>query len=293
MTDKQRFTGHHKRVTVRLASLASCCGEQDGLVEALGRLSTKGCDFFEVDQEDVETVFSHLDSDMEERIISEYEVDPSHLEDHRLANQVCPLCGHEGLRFLFKIKNRVNGNTIKCGSTCIFQYGLSVRGAETAEHARKVLEATIRKHLRRLELEEWHGDYGFSEDHFEVVTQCFRRARRMGSYGFGRHHRAWRTCRNFYQRTGWLGTEKKWNLWREAVLACRRAFPDVREQLPYPPPFGQSDAVEDVAEVSTSQVVTPVPIRVELPVQRIPPRPAGPPTQEGDYNDMALSLIYE
>lgn len=53
--------------------------------------------------------------------------------DHEEAIETCQLCGEQGLRYHFQVRNRLNGNTLWIGSVCIIQYHLGVYDAAKRE----------------------------------------------------------------------------------------------------------------------------------------------------------------
>ena len=221
------FSGHDKRVTLNLARLSATCAEMPELLAVLESLPAVDYDLTQLPQASLELLYAEFDEELEVKVKSEFEADPSYLDDLRIPTGTCPLCGHQGCRFIFRIVNLKGGRSVECGSECIITYGLSVRGAETAEHARKLLEKAIRKAIRKGKVEDWHTEYEFRAEHFRVVSDSFQilcdhSQQPVLSYG------EWRTARHlrdvelprlerFYERSGWLGTKLRWGKWLKIV----------------------------------------------------------------------------
>jgi hypothetical protein len=124
--------------------------------------------------------------------------------------------------------NLKGGDSVECGSECIITWGISVRGAETAEMAKMILEKQIRQAIRKLLVAEWHKETGFSADWFKALYASLERIRRGGStFSSGERYRTYRKSREvaklerFYGRSGWLNTESKWNELARLVNFCR------------------------------------------------------------------------
>lgn len=242
MTDKRRFNGHDKRVTLNLGRCSSSAREYPGLHEALTKLPAIDWNLDKLDKRDIELIYGYFDEDLEDKIKREFAADPSYLIDMNRCDGVCPLCGHEGLRFLFKIENMAGGDSIECGSTCIITHGLSVKGAETSEEAKRALEGAIRRRLRELEIKAWHDRHPEFPSVFRTVENHIRTM--MSDWKtYGWHEiRAARsklkslyTLERFYDRYGWLGTEKKWADWTWVISFLRKS--GAAPGLTLPPPF--------------------------------------------------------
>ena len=256
-----KFSFHDKRVTLQLARLSTAAGENEEFAKALDKLPGLNFDVYKLEQADQEVLFAEFDSEMEARIKSEFEADGSFVIDLGHANGVCPLCGHKGCRYIFRITNAVNGKTIECGSECIITHGLCVKGAETAEHARKALETTIRRHIRALKIEAWHKEMDFSETMFATLGAGLTEI--ATNYDLSYPTRNSARCKakydlpklaKFYSRTGWLNTEKKWAEWTRLVKFARQFNPQSKTALPYPKPHGfkagQEAKLETVSAVN-------------------------------------------
>ena len=228
MTSNKKFTYHDKRVTLHLAMLSACCREIANLGEALDLLPGVGWDVYALPQKAQEVIFAEFDESLEEKIKAEFIADPAYLIDLGHAMGTCPLCGHVGCRYIFRIANTANGKTVECGSECIVTHGLCVKGAETAEHARKALQVTISRHIKKLKIEAWHTESGFSGADFEEL-----RSKLLDIYKSNEPYktRASARCKaiydlpkleKFYSRNGWLNTKKRWDEWRRLAWFARK-----------------------------------------------------------------------
>lgn len=220
------FTSHDKRVTLTLARLSSVCKEMPELSDVLQKLPDIDYDLSQLPQADLELLYAEFDEELEGKVRSEFEADPLYLIDLRNANGTCPLCGHQGCRFIFKLQNLKGGENIECGSDCIITYGLSVKGAETAELAKKMLEAAIRKAIKKVKIEEWHKEYGFDASHFGFVQAALDRiiSRTRTAHSWEDYHEArflkfgdLPKLEKFYDNNGWLNTQIRWGAWCKLV----------------------------------------------------------------------------
>jgi len=216
----QKFSGHDKRVTLNLALHSHAGAQVQGLHEALAQARSAGWDLSALPQEQVEIIYAALTDEFEAKVLAEFCADPDYLVDlYRTFGGVsaCPLCGHAPIRWLFKLDNLAGGESVECGSECILTYGLAVKGAETSEHARRILEGQIRKAIRALQIKEWHEETGFKP---EWLSELHEALSRIGSdYGHtytdrsNAHYnkRCLRKLRKFYETNGWLNTALRWN----------------------------------------------------------------------------------
>ena len=254
------YTFHDKVVTLQLARLSSMAEQNQGFFDALSKLPDLGFDVSKLSQIDQEVLFAEFDSEMEAKIKAEFSADPKYLIDLGHANGVCPLCGHIGCRYLFRIRNEKNGKTIECGSDCIITHGLSVKGSETEEHARKALELTIRRHIRKLKIEAWHKETGFTPAQFETLAAgLWAISRDMGAEAdhnikYSARVKVRRDLRKlvrFYERTGWLNTEKKWMEWTRLVAFARNHNPTTKHSMSHPLPWGVAKAESEAEPVKS------------------------------------------
>jgi hypothetical protein len=74
--------------------------------------------------------------------------------DHEDAIETCQLCGQEGVRYHFQIRNRLNENTLWIGSVCIARYRLAVWNGERldADAAGKRIADDLREFIENKRL---------------------------------------------------------------------------------------------------------------------------------------------
>lgn len=307
-----KFSFHDKKVTLQLARLSTAADENQDFADALNKLPSLNFDVYALEQTDQEILFAEFDDEMEVRIKSEFEADASFVIDLGHANGVCTLCGHIGCRYIFRITNTVNQKIIECGSECIITHGLCVKGAETAEHARKALETTIRRHIRRLKIEAWHTDMGFSESMFGTLSEGLYAISRSTELIYSTRNSARCKARydlpklkKFYDRNGWLNTEKRWAEWTRLVKFARQFNPNTKHSLSYPKPFGFKDGemvqcqvaaemapeleetMESIAQDEAEPVITEE-MTQDLPVQTLP---QSVPT-DSTFDSMTRDLVF-
>lgn len=238
-----RFSGHDKRVTLHLALHSAVARTIPGLIEALEATEAAGWDLALVPQAAVEVIYATFDEAFEKLVVSEFEADPNYLIDLGIGCPgTCPLCGHNPIRWVFRVVNhREGGSAVECGSECIVTWGISVKGAETAEAAKAILESQIRKAIRRLLIEAWHKETGFNADWFVATYESLERIRAHRELPYNVRNGAWhkrrdmRKLERFYNRTGWLNTEIRWNEMARLVNFCRAN--DTEIKLPFLAPF--------------------------------------------------------
>ena len=66
-------------------------------------------------------------------------------EDHEEPTEECQLCGQDGLRYHFEIKNRYTRHVLQVGSHCILQFNVAVYVG-----SRRLTAVEARKHLNKL-----------------------------------------------------------------------------------------------------------------------------------------------
>ena len=240
-----KYSFHDKRVTLQLARLSTEADQNPEFAAALNELPSLGFDVYKLSQEHQEILFAEFDDEMEQRIKDQFEADASYLIDLKHSMGVCPLCGHIGCRYIFRITNKLNGKTIECGSECIITHGLCVKGAETAEHARKALEATIRRHIKKLKIEAWHEDMGFTSSLFDTLANGLESIAYEQSFPYKIRNSARCKVRydlpklvKFYERNGWLNTEKRWAEWTRLVSFARKFDAHTKKVMSHPLPYG-------------------------------------------------------
>lgn len=258
MTEKafKKYSGHAKRVTLSLARCSHICAQYPELMEILQKLPHLRYDLERLEQEELELIYAEFDEELEEKIRSEFVADPTYLIDLGIANGTCPLCGHEGCRWIFKLENTKGGESIECGSECIITYGLSVMGAETAEAAKKMLEKAIRQRQKELRLAEWHKEYNFTEEYFDTVRDGLHRIRfdttahdyTVRSEATELMYKALPRLQKFYEKNGWLGTLQRWESWRSLVTWVRANDELANDELPQFKPFEKKKPQPKVAK---------------------------------------------
>ncbi len=236
---------HSKRVTLNLARRSTAAKDIPGLVAAIDALDAAGWDMHKLAQGDVELIYTSFDEVMEQKVKDEFEADPSFLVDHGSNYTDCKLCGQFPIRFEFRIQpTKEGGQAVNCGIDCIVNHQLHVKGAETAEAARKVLECQIRKQLRKCRIEAWLQATEWNPENFNWVYTALIRAQTAEPSKDAdwqvrnRHFRETRYLRHearilerFFDRNGWLGTEKKWETWTRIVKFARQ-FGDCKVVAP-------------------------------------------------------------
>lgn len=246
----QAFNFHDKRVTLTLARISATCAEIPGLTLALEEVAQADFDLTKVTQQTQELVYAHFDDALEAKIKGEFEVDSNFLIDHKGCYASCALCGQEHIRFEFKIVNTSGGQDINCGSNCIITHHLSVRGTATSEEARAALESTIRKQLKKLRIEAWHATTNFTLNQVYMVDTALTAI----GYGQGAHaqlpygtrqvakrqRHTLKLLKRYYERIGWLSTEKKWAEWTNAVSFARQFDSKFAEKTTAPLTFAQA-----------------------------------------------------
>lgn len=290
---------HQKRVTLNLARHSQAAKAVLGLVPALDKLNELEWDLNRLDQAEIELIYASFDDALEAKIKSEFEADPGYLVDWLPHGSYthCKLCGHDPIRFEFRINSKLDQNVhVLCGSECIITHGLNVKGAETAEAARKVLEQAIRKQLRKLRLEQWHKNTGFEGMLFVKLQKAlhavpprpeYRQFKDYASYDEASKdwQKRWSRARGlrhdmrilerFYHRVGWLGTEIKWAQWTEAV---KFAVQHCNLEMPLPVSFAESMGKLPSEELEDAMpVLPPAPPTHDEPPQPPPDFELAPP----------------
>jgi hypothetical protein len=263
-TKRDKFSGHDKRVTLNLALHSVVARERRDLVESLQAASAFGWDLDQLTQEQNEIIYANFDEEFEKLVLSEFEADPSFLVDLH-GDATCPLCGHVGIRWLFRVMNTKGGESINCGSECIITWGISVRGAETAEAAKAALEAQIRKAIKALLIKAWHERTGFKTDWFTQIRESLRRISASctmaeATYTVYYAHRVQsvflKRLEAFYSKNGWLNTETKWKQLAGLVEYCIKS--DEECHLTVLPSYEATKPVKAVVEPKSVEVVSEV-----------------------------------
>lgn len=195
----------------------------------------------------LEFAFAKLDDEIMKRVRSEYEFVPglASIRNHRACIASCALCGkgdskddgsnRDKLQYDFRLANHAGGDDLWVGSNCIVNFGLKVRGAETSEEARAILERNLRECMSIWMKEAWrndHPDHAEMRKHYDALERATHDFRYYGRYGQMKHdiftlgqsqEMVYRRCASllkpmrsalrFYQRTSYL-TESKTETWR-------------------------------------------------------------------------------
>lgn len=254
------LSGHEKRVTLSLARCSAVCANKPELMTVLGKLPDLGYNLDLLEKADLEILYAEFDESLEAAIKAEFVADPAYLIDLGAPCGVCPLCGHIGCRWIFRIMNVKGGKSIECGSECICTHGLHVKGTETAEEAKAALEKAVRDAINKIKKEAWHQEYGFEQSMFETVKNMLKdirknfdldwKTRRSAQYKI---YKDLPKLERFYAKHGWLGTELKWNEWRR-IAGFARQFGD-ETLLPYQKEWVTKEAKSKKAQAEAENTV--------------------------------------
>lgn len=200
---------------------------------------------------DLEYIFAKLDDEIMRRVRGEYEFVPTlaSIRNHGACIASCALCGkgdskddgsnRDKLQYDFRLQNTAGGEDLWVGSNCIINFGLKVRGAETSEEARSILERNLRECMSMWKKEAWrndHPDHVEMAEHYSSLEALARDFRYYGRYGRMEHEiallgqsqrtvyyrisnllRPMRNALRFYKRADYL-TEQKNEVWRQTKL---------------------------------------------------------------------------
>lgn len=313
MENGRTFSTHDKRVTLNLALHSNVvAADHKELKEALAKLPALDWDVYKLPQKDIELIYATFDDGLEETIREEFVADPDFLIDFYRdgtlpENCFCPLCGHEHIRWCFNIQNVAGGQDVKCGSVCILTHGLCVKGAETAEEARKALEAAIRRRMKKYEIEAWLKDHPEFPGAFGLVLAALKALRDIPAPNFTNteEYTRWynarysairmtvrlRKLQKFYDRTGWLNTRIKWEEWRKIVGFARKV--GELTSLSYPAPWeSKAEKKAKAAEVSKSESHLPeLPEATKEAIVKIAPESAQEPPETEPAVERSLEKI--
>ncbi|HEY5550480.1 MAG TPA: hypothetical protein VIK52_01225 [Opitutaceae bacterium] len=160
------------------------------LDRVLGRVEEVNYDLARLEDLDLEVLYAAFDELFAERVKNEFEflTDIGSVIVHDVRAGICILCGKgaskdtgdnkDHIRFEFKLTNIAGGRDVWCGSTCIINFGLKVRGAETAEQALELLQKSMRGALRQWVIRQWQAEH---PDHAEMPEQYREACRRYGA----------------------------------------------------------------------------------------------------------------
>lgn len=189
------------RTTIALAAASATfkAMQDDKLRRAIEEVQRLNYDFDRIPDSTLEYIYAVFDDETMTRVKDEFEFVPGlgSLTDYGGRSGVCALCGkgdsrddganEDMLRYAFKLSN-VNGGgqDLWVGSTCIVNHALKVRGAETAAHAKRILEKSLREHLAMWKIEAWRASH---PDHVNITTQFERLKKRSIELGHMRYSR--------------------------------------------------------------------------------------------------------
>jgi hypothetical protein len=237
------------------AALADLLADDGGdLEDALARVEAANYDFARLDADDLETVYGYFDDDFTAKVLDEFIFVPDmgSIRDNGKCNAICMLCGkgdskdegdnEDHIRFEFRLNNIAGGGEVWTGKSCIINYGLKVKGAATAEEAKKLLERSLREHQRQWMIDVWQAENADHDDMAMQFENLRELPRQMKPYGYLMDHfgelqlagfdmahirtetvdtlRPFRTSVRFYQREGYL-TPKKSEAWNTAKALLR------------------------------------------------------------------------
>jgi hypothetical protein len=219
------------------------------LRRVLKKVAKVNYDFAQLADADLEVLYGYFDDKFMEKVKDEFIFVPHSgaIRDNHGCVAICCLCGkgdskdtddnEDHIRYEFLLTNTAGGNDIWCGGTCIINYGLKVKGAATAEEAKRLLEKTLREHKRQWMIEQWQAANGDHEQIPEQYQQFRRMPYMLRMHGvlydnFGELQlsgfdmdatrtaaedtwKEFRSASRFYQRHGFL-TETKMESWTNA-----------------------------------------------------------------------------
>lgn len=196
---------------------------------------------------DLEHTFAKLDDEIMKSVKNEFEFvrGLASIRNHKACIASCALCGKgdskddgtnlDKLQYDFRLTNTSGGDDLWVGSNCIVNFGLKVRGAETSEEARAILERNLRECMTIWRKEAWrndHPDHAEMEKHFKDLERACMDFKFYGRYGSMKQDiealgqsqemvfrkcaaliRPMRNSLRFYRRADYL-TDSKQEAWR-------------------------------------------------------------------------------
>ncbi len=245
---------HYKEIRTTMVLLANSKAVQaegrEELRKALSAAAARNFDLEDMEAAYVEEIYGVVDNQLAETALSEYEFVPElgSIRDHHACVAVCELCGkgdskgdgtnEDKLRWDYKLTNQSGGADVWAGSRCIINHALKVRGADTSEEAREVLERAMREHMNWWRQQEWQaanpghqamrGDLEGIWSHQAGWSWTARQYNaELSLAGIGAQQdlnalwKQMRTVFKFYSRKGYL-TEKKQATWEETKALNKR-----------------------------------------------------------------------
>lgn len=205
-------------------------------------------DLSAANDDSLQHAFSKLDDEIMKRVRDEFEFTPgiASIRNHGACIATCALCGkgdskddgsnEDKLQYDFRLANHAGGDDLWVGRSCIVNFGLKVRGAETSEEARAILERNLRQCMSLWQKEAWrneHPDHVEMRKHYDAIERATHDFKFYGRYGQMKsdiylltgqtQEQVFRRCASllrpmrgalrFYERTSYL-TESKTEAWR-------------------------------------------------------------------------------
>lgn len=164
---------HTRRVTLNLIRHAACCPEE--LRQVIDKLAVDyDWKLDSLDPSEMEIIFAHVNEELENEARSEFVADTRTAVDHRHEDWDCYLCGHRHIRWEFTIRNTKGGRPVKCGSTCIIEYGLNIDGEGVGESALQRLKDAINLLKRKAAMEDWQKEHPDHENELGKLASMMR-----------------------------------------------------------------------------------------------------------------------
>lgn len=142
---------------------------------------------------ELESIYAHLDNEVCAKALEEWDAETYRMRDWGFPfwrpdynewwdgeNHAvdCKLCGHKHNRYEFPVVNRVNGNEIWTGSTCIVKYGVTVDGDACAETAIAKLRDIMGRSKNAQKRHEWEKAHPEAESAIDRVREALPVANR-------------------------------------------------------------------------------------------------------------------
>lgn len=271
------------RSTVVLAMHSAALREiqTPDLERTLKRVVEVNYDMARLTDEELESLYAYFDDAFTDKVKAEFEfgAGAGDVIVHSACEATCLLCGKgdskdtgdnkDQIRFEFKLSNHAGGRDVWCGSTCIINFGLKVRGAQTAQEAKDLLGKAMRNALRLWKIRQWQAEH---PDH-EKIPALYEEMRRqyinaytsfvplmlLGVYEeastLARATHGLKLAVRHYQRYAYLPPAKEaaWDAAKRASWVLRHVVPIMREAENQPTPKARLDylllAADRIAEV--------------------------------------------
>ena len=183
---------HAFRVTLNILLHSRCC--PDDLAEIITKLRDEhSWNRHNLTTIEMESIYANVDGDLCADAVAEWDVDTSRMRDwgfpwwradhtdwwdgeNRRVD--CRLCGHRDNRYEFPLVNRLNGNEIWTGSTCIVKYGVTVDGEACAETALGNLRKVMAQSKKAQTKHEWCEEHPDADAMMDRVRAAMSLANR-------------------------------------------------------------------------------------------------------------------